>query len=205
MIRVLLVDDHPIVLDGIALNLEDAGDITVVGRASTAAHALLGVAQHRPDVLILDLELPDRTGLDVLRDAKRELPSLRVVIFSAYGGRERIAAALEGGADSYVLKGTSSAELLNAVRAVARGEHYLPNAIASELIGALREPGRERLTAREREIVKFLARGYANKEIAAELGISERTVKFHVSEILARLDASNRAHAVAVARERGLI
>jgi DNA-binding NarL/FixJ family response regulator len=205
MIRVALVDDHPIVLDGIALNLDDADDVEVVARAATGEEALATAARLHPDVVVLDLELPDRSGLEVLQALKSAHLATRVVIFTAYGGRERIAAALENGADSYVLKGTSSSELLEAIRAVSRGEHYLPRDIASELVGALRTPSRDRLTAREREILKLLAAGLANKEIATQLAISERTVKFHVSEILARLEASNRAHAVAMAQELGLL
>lgn len=205
MIRVALVDDHPIVLDGIALNLDDAADIDVVARATSGEEALALVSEAQPDVLVLDLELPGGGGIDVLRELQRSSSRVRVVVFTAYGGRERIAAALEAGADSYVLKGTPSQELLEAIRAVSRGEHYLPRAIASELVGALRGPARERLTTREREILGLLARGLANKAIAAQLAISERTVKFHVSEIFARLGARNRAHAVAVAQEHGLL
>lgn len=203
MIRVALVDDHPIVLDGIALNLEDAGDVEVVARCANAADAIAAIARTKPDVVVLDLELPDRNGIDVLADLKCAESAPRIVVFTAYGGKERIAGALERGADSYVLKGTSSDELIEAIRAVARGERYLPRAIASELVGALH--GRERLTPREREILKLLAAGLANREIAERLSISERTVKFHVSEILGRLEASNRAHAVAVAQELGLL
>lgn len=203
MIRIALVDDHPIVLDGIALNLEDAGDVEVVSRSGSANDALAAIVRERPDVVVLDLELPDRNGADVLRSIKSASESVRVVVFTAYGGRERIAGALERGADSYVLKGTSSQELLEAIRAVHRGEHYLPRDVASELVGALR--GRDRLTPREREILALLAEGLANREIAERLSIAERTVKFHVSEILGRLEASNRAHAVALAKERGLL
>jgi DNA-binding NarL/FixJ family response regulator len=205
MIRVALVDDHPIVLDGIALNLEDAGDIDVVARAASASEARAALERITADVAVVDLELPDGSGVELVRTLKHAHPALRVVVFTAYGGRERITAALENGADSYVLKGTSSAELVEAIRAVARGEHYLPGTIASEVVGAFRGSARERLTEREREIVKLLALGLANKEIAARLSISERTVKFHVSEILARLEATNRAHAVAVAQELGLL
>jgi two-component system, NarL family, response regulator len=204
MIRVALVDDHPIVLDGLAINLEDAGDVRIVARARSGEEAIAAISREKPDVVVLDLELPDRSGLNVLREIK-QIDGLRVVVFTAYGGRERIAAALESGADSYVLKGTSSAELIGAIRSVANGARYLPSAIASELIDALRDAGRERLTAREREIVRLLAEGCSNKEIGARLAISERTVKYHVSEILARLGASNRAHAVSVARDLGLV
>jgi DNA-binding NarL/FixJ family response regulator len=205
MIRVVLTDDHPIVLEGIAMILEDARDIQVAGQAQTASETLAMVAGEKPNVLVLDLELPDRSGLDLIAEAKAVLPALRIVIFTAYGGRERIATALERGADAYVLKGTPSNELLEAIRTVARGQRYLPAAIASELVDALRSPARARLTEREREILRLLAEGLANKEISARLGIAERTVKFHVSEILARLGASNRAHAVTVAQKAGLL
>lgn len=205
MIRVVLTDDHPIVLEGIAMILEDARDIQVAGQAQTASETLALIAREKPNVLVLDLELPDRSGLDIIGEAKRVLPALRIVIFTAYGGRERVATALESGADAYVLKGTPSTELLEAIRTVARGQRYLPAAIASELVDALRSPARARLTEREREILRLLAAGLANKEISARLGIAERTVKFHVSEILARLGASNRAHAVTVAQKAGLL
>ncbi len=205
MIRVVLTDDHPIVLEGIAMILEDARDMQVAGQAQTASETLAMVAGEKPNVLVLDLELPDRSGLDLIAEAKAVLPALRIVIFTAYGGRERIATALERGADAYVLKGTPSNELLEAIRTVARGQRYLPAAIASELVDALRSPARARLTEREREILRLLAEGLANKEISARLGIAERTVKFHVSEILARLGASNRAHAVTVAQKAGLL
>ena len=205
MIRVALVDDHPIVLEGIALTLEESDDIRVAGRAMTIASALAMVQRERPDVLVLDLELPDGSGLRALQSF-RDLPSPpRIVVFTAYAGATRVAEALENGADSYVLKGTPSSELLQAIRTVAAGKPYVPAALSAELVGALRDPGKERLTGRERQILTLMARGFANKEIARELGITERTVKFHVSEILARLAVSNRAHAVAVAQERGLL
>lgn len=205
MIRVVLADDHPIVLDGIALNLEDSGDVRVVGRAATAHETLDEIARERPDVLVLDLELPDRNGLEILAQLKAAQPSLRTVIFTAYGSRERVAAALRGGADAYVLKGTPSSELLEAIRTVASGRAYLPSEIAADFLGTLRESGRERLTERELQTLRLLAQGLSNKQICARLGISERTVKFHVSEILGRLGVSNRAHAVAVAQKAGLI
>jgi DNA-binding NarL/FixJ family response regulator len=205
MIRVALADDHPIVLDGIALALDEAPDVRVVGRAADAAGALQLARDVSPDVIVLDFELPGASAFETLRELKRIRPELRVVIFSAYGGSERIAQAFEHGADSYVLKGTPSDELLSAIRAVSRGETHIPSAVAKDLVGAMRASARERLTDREAEILRLIARGMANKEIAAELDISERTVKFHVSEILARLNVANRAHAVAVARERGLL
>ena len=205
MIRVVLVDDHPIVLDGIALILEEADDIRVTGRAMTIASAREIVQRERPDVLVLDLGLPDGNGLQALQSFRALQSPPRIVVFTAYAGAARVAEALENGADSYVLKGTPSSELLRAIRTVATGKPYVPAALSAEIVGALRDPGKERLTGRERQILTLMARGLANKEIARELGITERTVKFHVSEILARLAVSNRAHAVAVAQERGLL
>lgn len=205
MIRVVLADDHPIVLDGIALNLEESGDIRVVARAISGTDALDAVRRENPDVLVLDLEMPPQGGLQVLVDAHALAPAMRTVIFTAYGGSERVASALRSGADAYVLKGTSSTQLVEAIRSVASGVPYLPQSIAADVIGTLRDAPQEHLTERELEILGHLAAGRSNKEIASELNISERTVKFHVSEILARLGVSNRAHAVAVAQKAGLI
>jgi DNA-binding NarL/FixJ family response regulator len=205
VIRVLLADDHPVITDGLTLMLEDHEDVRVVARASTAAETLAAVTREHPDVLVLDLELPDRSGLDVLAEL-RALPSgPRIVVFTAYGGSTRVSEALARGADAYVLKGTPSHELVRAIRTVASGSSYLSPSLSGDLVGALRENSRDRLTGREEQILRLMAAGLANKEIARDLQITERTVKFHVSEILARLGASNRAHAVSVARERGLL
>ena len=202
MIGVAIVDDHPVVADGIAANLEAAG-LQVVARCTTLADALAVASTHQPAVVVLDLELPDGSGLDAIASLKAA--GVRVVVFSAYAGEERVGAAFARGADGYVLKGTPSAELVETVRAAAQGRTRIAPAIAAQLATAVRTSPRDRITAREREILILVARGLANKEIAAQLGISERTVKFHVGEILARLGAPNRAGAVALAKERGLL
>ena len=204
MIRVAIVDDHPIVTDGIVANLRADPELAVVATGVSAADALALVAAERPDVLVLDLELQGRSALDVIAPLRAASPTTRIVIFSAYAGEERVAAAFERGAESYVLKGTSSDELVAAIRAVARGEGFVPPQIAAQLARAVRTP-RERLTAREREILALLAEGLSNRAVGERLGISERTVKFHVGEILGRLGASNRAQAVAIAQARGLV
>jgi DNA-binding NarL/FixJ family response regulator len=204
MIRVAIVDDHPIVTDGIVANLRADAELVVVATGTSADEALALVQYERPDVLVLDLELGDANGLDTIAALKTSSPATRIVIFSAYAGEERVAAAFERGADSYVLKGTSSDELMTAIRAAARGETYVPPEIAAQLARAVRTP-RERLTARERQIVALLAEGLSNRAVAERLGIAERTVKFHVGEILGRLGASNRAQAVAIAQSRGLV
>ncbi len=204
MIRVAIVDDHPVVTAGVVANLRAAGDIDVVATGASAGDALDIAAAQRPDVLILDLELGSRSGLDAIAGVKTASPRTRVVVFSAYAGEERVATAFERGADSYVLKGTSSDDLVAVVRAVARGETMIPAEIAGQLARAVGQPRRDRLTPREREILALLAEGLSNRAAGERLGITERTVKFHVAEILARLGASNRAQAVAIAKARGI-
>ena len=204
MIRVAIVDDHPIVTDGVVANLRAAGEVEVIATGASAEDALALASAQRPDVLILDLELGERSGLDAIREIKAASPATRIVIFSAYAGEERVASAFERGADSYVLKGTSSDELVAVVRAVAAGKPLIPGEIAAQLARAVRQPRRDRLTEREREILGLLGAGLSNRAIGERLGITERTVKFHVGEILARLGASNRAQAVAIAKARGL-
>ncbi len=205
MIRVAIVDDHPIVTDGVVANLRAAPEIDVVATGMSADDALAIAASHAPDVLILDLELGGRSGLDAIRGVKAASPATRIVVFSAYAGEERVATAFERGADSYVLKGTSSDELVAVVRAVASGGTMIPADIAAQLARAVRQPRRDRLTDREREILALLSEGLSNRAAGERLGIAERTVKFHVGEILARLGASNRAQAVAIAKARGIV
>jgi len=205
MIRVAVVDDHPIVRDGIIANLRDASDVAVAGSASDAREALELVRRERPDVVLLDLELPDRSGLDLIAELKAVHAGLHVVIFSAYGGEERVAAALSRGADSYVLKGTPSDELLATIRAAAAGQPRLGAEVAAQLLRSLHTPPHLRVTPREREVLALLEEGLSNKAIAERLGVAERTVRFHVGEILERLGARNRAQAVAYAKSRGLL
>jgi two-component system, NarL family, nitrate/nitrite response regulator NarL len=150
VIRVAVVDDHPIVTDGVVANLRAAADIDVVATGASAADALRLASAERPDVLILDLELGGASGLDAIPRVKAVSPATRIVIFSAYAGEERVATAFERGADSYVLKGTSSDELVAVVRAVAGGGTLIPAEIAAQLARAVRQPRRDRLTERER-------------------------------------------------------
>ncbi|MDB5027269.1 MAG: two component transcriptional regulator, LuxR family [Candidatus Eremiobacteraeota bacterium] len=205
MIRVAIVDDHPIVTDGVVANLRAATEIEVVATGVRAEDAIAIATEHRPDVLILDLELNGRSGLDAIPAVKAASPQTRIVVFSAYAGEERVATAFERGADSYVLKGTPSDELVAVLRAVAAGGTLIPGEIAAQLARAVRQPRRDRLTDREREILALLAEGLSNRAAGERLGIAERTVKFHVGEILARLGASNRAQAVAIAKARGIV
>jgi DNA-binding NarL/FixJ family response regulator len=205
VIRLAIVDDHPIVTDGLVANLRAASEIDIVGTGTAADDAVAIASAHAPDVLILDLELGGRSGLDAIADVKAASPHTSIVVFSAYAGEERVATAFERGADSYVLKRTSSDELVAVVRAVAAGGTMIPPDIAAQLARAIRQPRRDRVTEREREILALLAEGLSNRAAGERLGIAERTVKFHVTEILARLGASNRAQAVAIAKARGIV
>jgi DNA-binding NarL/FixJ family response regulator len=205
VIRVAVVDDHPIVRDGIVASLEDADGLVVVASVADAASGLAAVAREQPDVVVLDLELPDRNGVELIADLKARAPRVRVVVFTAYAGEERVAAAVSAGADSYVLKGASGDELIATVRAVAAGESRMVPEIAQALLRAVRTPRAMRLTEREREILALIADGLSNRAIGERLNVAERTVKYHVGEILARLGARNRAQAVALARSRGLL
>jgi DNA-binding NarL/FixJ family response regulator len=204
VIRVAIVDDHPIVRDGIVATFAD-GDIDVVGAVGSAAEAVALVERTHPDVAVVDLELPDASGEELIAALRRLDPAPYVVVFSAHAGEERVERVFSAGATSYVRKGTPSDELLAVVRAAARGEARLPADIAAQLVNVMRAPRATRLTARERDILRLVAGRRTNKAIAAALNISERTVKFHVGEILARLSASNRAQAVDIARENGIL
>jgi len=205
VIRVGIVDDHPIVRDGLAANLRAAGEIDVAAFGSSTSDALALAGSDAIDLLVLDLELGEANALDLIRELKRTRPSLAIVVFSAYAGEERVARAFENGADSYVLKGTPSDELVQTIRSVHAGRAHIPDEIAATLARATRAPRGERLTEREREILGYVAEGLSNKAIAERAGISERTVKFHVTRILARLGTTSRSGAIALARRRGLL
>lgn len=202
MIRTLVVDDHPVVLEGVVALLEDAGGFAIVATAKDAAGAREALTRTRPDLVVLDLELPGTSGVQLLGEIAALAPAARAVVLSAYGGEERVGAALACGARSYILKGTAAAEIVATLRAVAGGEVRLPAGVAAGLDRALAAPA---LTPRGRDVLRLIAGGRSNKEIAGELAISERTVKYHVGEVLSRLGVHNRAEAVATAQRRGLI
>jgi DNA-binding NarL/FixJ family response regulator len=206
-IRVAVADDHPVVREGLLAMLETQPDFAVVGEAGTGPEALALVASADPDVLLLDLELPGLDGVGVLRRLKSDGVRTRVIVFTVFDTDERIIAALEAGAAGYLLKGTPRGELFAAVRAVAGGGSLLAPVATSAVLRRVRgdsTPG-PALTPRERLVLQHLARGLGNKQIAAALGISERTVKFHVSSVFTKLGASNRTEAVTRALQAGLI
>lgn len=204
MIRVLVVDDHPIVRDGLVAVLADEPDLTVVDAVSTAEEALEAAQALHPDVVLLDLELPGHDGVSAI-------PALvaggaRVLVLTAYGTDERVFGALQAGAAGYLLKGATASEIAEAIRSVHAGESALAPAVAARVVASVRpQHGRRSLSAREREVLGLLTEGLTTKEMARRLGITERTVKFHVHSLCAKLGAANRAQAVALATQQNLL
>lgn len=208
MIGILLVDDHPVVREGLASALGDQPDFQVIGAAESAEAALRAARADPPDVILLDLELPGASGVEAIPRLLKAAPGAKILVFTAYETDERVFGALESGAKGYLLKGASLEEIAGAVRVVHRGGSPLEPRIAARVldrVGAPRAPAADLLTDREREVLRLLRDGLSNKRIGRELGISVRTVKFHVSSILEKLEAENRTQAVARAMERGLV
>jgi DNA-binding NarL/FixJ family response regulator len=208
MIRIAIADDHPVVREGLVAMLETEPDFQVVGTAATGAEAVSLAAREHPDVMLLDLELPELDGVAVLRRLAADGTRVRVVVFTVFDTDERIIAAVEAGAAGYLLKGAPRADLFAAVRTVAAGGSLLAPVASSAVLRRVRgetPANGPSLTPREREVLDALARGLGNKQIAAQLGVSERTVKFHVSSLFEKLGAGNRTEAVAIAARAGLV
>ena len=207
-IRILLADDHPVVRDGLVAILSTQPDFEVVGEAGNGRLAIQLVQELNPDLILLDLEMPEMDGVETLQTLRAANPDVRVIVFTAFDTDERILTAVQAGAQGYLLKGVPRQELFNAIRVVNGGGSLLQPVIASKLLRQVsQEPASsvETLTPRELDVLELLAQGLQNKEIAVALVISERTVKFHVSAILNKLDAGNRTEAVAIAAQRGLV
>lgn len=207
IIRILVADDHPVVRDGLIAILDTQPDFVVVGKAATGVEVIEQVRLLEPDVILLDLEMPDMDGVEALRRLRQLNPRLRAIVFTAFDTDERIVAAVQAGAQGYLLKGAPREEIFNAVRVVYAGGSLLQPVVASKLLRQVsRTPeATEPLTPREQDVLQRLAQGLQNKEIAAELVITERTVKFYVSSILSKLGAGNRTEAVTIAVQKGLV
>ena len=209
-IRILVADDHPIVREGLIAILSTQADFHIVGEAATGIDTLRQVAALHPDILVLDLEMAEMDGVEVIRRLKETQPDAHVIVFTAFDTDERILGAIRAGARGYLLKGAPREEIFQAVRVVHAGNSLLQPVIASKLLRQMRHDsptilGVEQLTRRELDVLRLLAQGLENKEIASSLVITERTVKFHVSSILSKLGAGNRTEAVKIAVQHGLI
>ena len=209
-IRILVADDHPIVRDGLVAVLSTQPDFEVVGEAADGRQVVEQALALQPDVILLDLEMPEVDGVQALEQLRKLGQSVRAVVFTAFDTDERILSALRAGAKGYLLKGAPREELFNAVRVVHAGGSLLQPVVASRLLERFSQAvplmaAPEQLTPRELEVLAWVAQGHPNKEIAERLAISQRTVKFHVSSIMGKLGAANRTEAVALAVQQGLI
>jgi len=213
-IKILIVDDHPVVRDGLSAILETQADFEVVGEAGDGREAVAQVEKLQPDIVLLDLDMPVMDGLEALRQIMQQRPQTKIIIFTVFDTDERILAAVQLGAQGYLLKGDAPRdEIFRAVRTVYQGGALLQPLVAGKLLRQMQNntppapkpSNNEELTEREQEVLELVAKGFANKEIANRLVISERTVKFHVSAILAKLGVSNRTEAVTTAAQQGLI
>jgi DNA-binding NarL/FixJ family response regulator len=211
-IRVVLADDHAVVRRGIREFLEGAGDIAVVAEAADGDQAIALVAEHQPDVAVLDVQMPGVSGIEATRRIKAEHPGVRVLVLTAYDDDPYIFALLQAGASGYILKTAESGALVRAVRAVHRGESALDPAVAHKVVRHLTtgrplgaQTAAEVLTERELEVLRLAARGLTNKAIGQALGISDRTVQGHLANIYGKLDVSSRTEAVTEALRQGWI
>lgn len=205
-IRILLADDHPVVRDGLVMMLETQPDFDVVAAADSGLAVLDQCVTLQPDVLLLDLEMPQLDGVATLERLRTVCPDVRAVVFTAFDTDDRIVAAIQAGAKGYLLKGAPRQEIFDAIRIVHAGGSLLQPIVASKLMAHMRR--REQappLTGREAEVLRLMARGKPNKEIASDLTITERTVKFHVTSILGKLGATNRTEAISLAIQQGLV
>lgn len=201
-IRIMTVDDHPALRDGIAAIVELQSDMVMVGEASDGAMAVAAYANLRPDVTLMDLQMPGMSGIEAIAAIRREARGARIIVLTTYEGDVQAAQALRAGASAYLLKSTLRKELLDTIRAVHAGRRHVPAGIAQEIaLHAADDP----LSEREIRVLELVATGSANKEIAWQLSISEDTVKAHMKSIFAKLDVGDRTQAVTTALRRGIM
>jgi len=201
-IRILTVDDHQLLREGIAAVLEGQPDMVLIGQASNGREAIESFRQHRPDVTLMDLRMPDMNGIEAITAIRAEFPNARIIVLTTYAGDVQAAGALKAGASGYLLKNLVRKELLETIRVVHAGKRRVPPEIATEIAEHVAD---DALTEREIEVLRRVAAGKSNKVIAVELDISEGTVKTHMKSILPKLDASDRTHAVMIALKRGIL
>jgi DNA-binding NarL/FixJ family response regulator len=201
-IRIMVVEDHHIVRQGLVALLNAVPDMTVVAEASDGKDALDLFRQHQPDVTMMDLRLPNMGGVEAVTEIRKQFPSARIIVLTTFDGDEDIYRALQAGARGYLLKGMFGEELMDAIRAVHAGKSRIPAVIAERLAQRM---GGSPLTARELDVLKLIVSGKSNKEIGAELAISEATVKTHINSILSKLSVTDRTQAATTALQRGIV
>ncbi|HJY92376.1 MAG TPA: response regulator transcription factor [Candidatus Acidoferrum sp.] len=201
-IRILTVDDHPLLREGIAALVNAESDMKLVAEASNGEEAIEQFRLHRPDVTLMDLQMPAMNGIEAVTRIRAEFPDARIIVLTTYTGDVQALRALKAGARAYILKGHVHRELLEAIRAVHAGKKRIPPDVAAELADHATE---NELSSREIEVLRLIASGNANKLIADQLSISEETVKSHVTNILSKLGANDRTHAVTIGLRRGII
>jgi DNA-binding NarL/FixJ family response regulator len=202
LIRILSVDDHPLVRSGIGTLITTQSDMELVGEASTGKEAVQLHRELNPDVTLMDLQMPDMNGLDAIIAIRSEDPTARIIVLTTYSGDALAQRALKAGAQAYVLKSLVRTEILNTIRAVYGGERRVQADVAAEIAKHTADAA---LTTREIEVLRLIASGHANKEISARLFINEETTKSHIKNILAKLGAKDRTHAASLGLKRGII
>jgi DNA-binding NarL/FixJ family response regulator len=201
-IRIFTVDDHPLMREGIAAVIEHQEDMVLVGEATNGREAIEGFRLHRPDITLMDLQMPEMSGIDAIIAIRSEFSNARVVVLTTFQGDVQALRAFKAGASGYLLKNMLRKELVDTIRTVHAGRRRIPPAVAAELAEHVVD---DQLSEREVEILARVAQGNSNKIIASQLGISEATVKYHLQSVLSKLGAKDRTHAVTIAMKRGFI
>lgn len=201
-IRILIVDDHPVLREGVAAILETQADMMVVGEAGDGAQAVARFRELRPDVTLMDLQMPGMDGVEAIKAIRSECPDARILVLTTYEGDVQAVRALKAGATGYLLKSSLRTEMLNAIYDVHRGRRHIYRVVADEIASHVTH---EQVSQREVAILELIAIGMANKQIACKLGVAEETVKAHLKTIFTKLDVADRTHAVTVAVKRGII